>query len=142
VGFLPTFFPPEGRLGQTPVHAQPGPVDTLEEVIFEQASFPELQEDASLYPLLEAVMSRGAWAELGGVQGLPLATGAQHEEDGLQADAVILAGATAAEAMGVLVNGQQGLQLLPQNIRNAPRLGNRFGAHLLASCKAMPIQEL
>src|SRR5262245_48328565 len=71
VGFLPVFFPPEGRLGHAPVHRQPGPVDPLEEVVLQQAGLPEFQEDAGLDPLLEAVVGRGAGAELGGVQRLP-----------------------------------------------------------------------
>src|SRR5215468_9512503 len=47
VGFLPVFFPPEGCLGHAPVHAQPGPVDPLQAVVFEQAGLPHLEEDAS-----------------------------------------------------------------------------------------------
>src|SRR3954453_2176453 len=75
VGFLPVFFPPEGRLGHAPVHAQPGPVDAHEFVVGHQAGLPQRLEDAGLDPLLEAVMGRGSGAEAGGVQGLPLATG-------------------------------------------------------------------
>src|SRR5205085_10415397 len=82
VGFLPVFFPPEGRLGQAPVHRQPGPVQALQAVVFEQARLPHLQEDAGLDPLLEAVVGGRARAELGGIQRLPLAAGAQAEEDG------------------------------------------------------------
>src|SRR5947207_1134007 len=80
VGFLPVFFPPEGRLGHAPVHVQPRPVDALEEVVLQQAGLPELQEDAGRDPLLEAVVGGRAGAELGGVQRLPLAAGAQDVE--------------------------------------------------------------
>src|SRR4051812_16433441 len=77
VGFLPVFFPPEGSLGHAPVHAQPLPVDALAAVVFQQPALPQGQEDAVGDPLLEAVVRGGAGAELGGVQRLPLAAGAQ-----------------------------------------------------------------
>src|ERR1700730_688926 len=66
VGFLPVFFPPEGRLGHAATHTQPGPVDPLQAVVFEQAALPHLEEDARADILLEAVVGRGAGAELGG----------------------------------------------------------------------------
>src|SRR5262245_33239594 len=88
VGFLPVFFPPEGRLGHAPVHAQEGPVNADEAVVFEQALLPELEEDALLDPLLEAVVGGGAGAELGGIERLPLDAGAQDEEDGIGTNAV------------------------------------------------------
>src|SRR5438270_4883827 len=58
VGFLPVFFPPEGRLGHAPVHAQPGPVQAPQVVVGQQAGLPHGLEDAGLDPLLEAVMGR------------------------------------------------------------------------------------
>src|SRR2546421_1547897 len=73
VGFLPVFFPPEGRLGHAPVHRQPGPIDPLQTVILQQPGLPELPEDAGLNPFLKAVMGRGPRAEDGRVQGLPRA---------------------------------------------------------------------
>src|SRR5262245_9882325 len=83
VGFLPVFFPPEGRLGHAPVHAQPVPVDALHVVVDHQPGLPHLLEEPGLDPLLEAVVGGGAGAEVGGVQRLPLAAGAQDEEDGV-----------------------------------------------------------
>src|SRR6266853_6019026 len=56
VGFLPVFFPPEGRLGHAPVHTQPVPVDPLPVVVGHQAVLPQRQKDAGLDPLLEAVV--------------------------------------------------------------------------------------
>src|SRR5215471_8904490 len=88
VGFLPAFFPPEGCLGHAPVHAQPGPVNPHEVVVFEEARLPELQEDAGLDPLLKAVVGSRTGAELGGVQRLPRDAGAEDEEDGVGANAV------------------------------------------------------
>lgn len=113
MGFLPVFFPPEGRLGQAPVHAQPAPVDALEEVILQQASLPELQEDAGLHPQLKAVVGGGTGTEDGGVQRLPRAAGAQDVEDGVQAHPVGHRRPTAAEAMRIHSLGEQRLQLLP-----------------------------
>src|SRR5262249_59877716 len=71
VGFFPVFSPPEGRLGHAPVHRQPGPVDALPVVVGQQAGLPQRLEDPLLHPELEAVVSGGAGAEAGGVQGLP-----------------------------------------------------------------------
>src|SRR3954469_2062629 len=64
VGYLPVFFPPEGRLGHAPVHGQPGPVDALEVVVIEQPQLPELEEGAVGDPLLEAVVGGRGGAEL------------------------------------------------------------------------------
>src|SRR5215470_2862915 len=55
VGFLPVFFPPEGRLGHAPVQRQPGPVNALQAVVLQQPGLPQRQEDAVGDPLLEAV---------------------------------------------------------------------------------------
>lgn len=82
--------------------------------------FPEILEDAGLDPFLKAVVGGGSRAELGGVQGLPLAAGTQHEEDGLHADAVGLAWPTATEAVGVFMFGQQGSDGLPKIIGDSP----------------------
>src|SRR5262245_54936691 len=88
VGVLPVFFPPEGRLGHAPVHTQPPPVDALQAVVLQQALLPELEKDAGFDPFLEAVVGGGPGAELGGVEGLPLAAGAQDIEDGIGTNAV------------------------------------------------------
>src|SRR5439155_25556541 len=77
VGFFPVFFPPERRLGHAPVHRQPGPVNALQAVVLQQPGLPHLEEDAFADVFLEAVVGRGAGAEDGGAQGLPLAAGAE-----------------------------------------------------------------
>src|SRR5262249_32814063 len=105
VGFLPVFFPPKGCLGHAPVHAQPGPVDALPVVIGHQPRLPQGQEDALLYPALEAVMGGGAGAEAGDVDCLALAAGAEGEEDGLHAEVVGCGWLAAAEGMSVLALG-------------------------------------
>jgi hypothetical protein len=126
---LPVFFPPEGGLGHAPVHRQPGPIDPLPVVVGHQAVLPQFLKDARLDPLLKAVMGRGTGAELGGVQGLPLAAGAQHEKDGLHAEAVGRARPAAAEAVSVFVFGEQGGDGLPQIVGDAPSIGNRMFVH-------------
>src|SRR2546423_3618565 len=133
VGVLPVFFPPEGRLGHAPVHRQPGPVDALHVVVVQQPRLPELEEDAVGDPLLEAVVGGGGGAELGGVQRLPLAAGAQDVEDGVGADPVGGARAAAAEAVGVDVLGDAQLHQLPQFIGDAPILGDDGRIHDEAS---------
>jgi len=120
VGFLPVFFPPEGRLGHAPVQAQPGPVDLLEVVVFVKAHLPHLEEDALPDPLLEAVVGGGPGAELGGVQGLPLAASAEAEEDGIHADAVGGAGLATPEGVSVDAGGDADLDLGPEVIGDAP----------------------
>ena len=133
VGFLPVFSPPEGRLGHAPVHGQPGPVNAPQAVVLQQAHPPHLQEDAVAHPLLEAVVGGRAGAEAGGVEGLPLAAGAQAVEDGVHADAVGHARAAAAEAVGVLVAGDAQLDLGPQLVGDAPGVGDRLLGHGRAS---------
>ena len=129
VGFLPVFFPPEGRLGHAPVHAQPLPVDPFRTVIFEQPGLPQGQENAGLDPLLEAVVGGRTGAELGGVEGLPLAAAAQDEEDGVHAHPIGSAGSAAAEAVGVHMAGEVHLDLGPQIIGDAPVVGNGILVH-------------
>jgi len=133
---LPVFFPPQGRLGHAPVHAQPLPVDALKAVVFEQPRLPERQEDAGRGPLLEAVVGCGAGAELGGVEGLPLTAGAEDEEDGIHADAIGGAWPSTAEAMGVDVGGDVHLDLSPEVVGNAPIVGDRLCVHECAGKEA------
>jgi hypothetical protein len=134
VGFFPVFFPPEGRLGHAPVHRQPGPVDALQVVVVEQPQLPELEEDAVGDPLLEAVVGGGGGAELGGVQRLPLAAGAQDIEDGIGAHPVRGAGPAPAEAVGIHVLGDAQFHDVPQLSGDAPVLWDSGRIHDAASC--------
>jgi hypothetical protein len=129
VGFLPVFFPPEGCLGHAPVHTQPGPVDALQAIVVEQSHLPELEEDALLDPLLEAIVGGGPGTELGGVQGLPLATGAEDEEDGIGTDPVGGAWFAAAKGVRVRVFRDAYLHELPEFIRDTPVVGNGVRVH-------------
>jgi hypothetical protein len=75
-------------------------------VVRQQAVFPQGSENASLDPLLKAVVGGRAGAEAGRVQRFPLAAGAQDEQNGFHAYAVGRAWPAAAEAVGVVVFGK------------------------------------
>jgi hypothetical protein len=112
-------------------------------VVGQQARLPHPLEDTGRGPLLEAVMSRGAWAEPRGVQGLPLAAGAQDEEDGLHADAVGGARPAAAEAVRVFMFGQQLRDAVPEVVRDVPLVHDghihKTGVvHGYTSCMQLP----
>src|SRR5215510_12707830 len=139
VGLGPVFFPPEGCLGHAAVHAQPRPVDFLQVVVLQQASAPHLQEDAGLDPFLEAVVSGGAGAEDGGVEGFPRRAGAQVEEDGIHAHTVGGPRFAAAEAVGVHMFWEEPFDFLPEVIGDAPGFGtlkciHREAPRWLGSC--------
>jgi len=72
---------------------------------------------------LEAVVGGGAGAEDGGVQSLPRAAGAEHEEDGIHADAVRGAWLAAAETMRVDMLGEEALDLHPEIVGDTPGFG-------------------
>jgi hypothetical protein len=135
VGFLPVFFPPEGRLGHAPVHRQPRPVDALPVVVGQEACLPQRQEDTLLHPELEAVVGGGAGAEAGGVEGLPLATGAQDKEDGFHADAVGSGGFAAAEGMGVDPWRDEHGHGFPEVVADAPLVLNVRTFHVGGSAR-------
>jgi hypothetical protein len=80
------------------------------------AGNPECLEDTGLDPLLIAVMGGGLGAQVGLIQGFPLAAGAQDGEDGVGAAAVGGAGASAAKAMGLDVDGDERLKDSPEGI--------------------------
>jgi hypothetical protein len=133
VGFLPVFFPPERRLGHAAVQRQPGPVDAAPVVVGQQAGLPQGREDAGFDPLLEAVVDRGAGQEAGGVQGLPLAAGAQDVQDGLHAEAIVGPRPAAAEAVRVRVLGQQEFHALPEVVGDTPLIRDVAPGHRPAS---------
>jgi hypothetical protein len=129
VGFLPVFFSPERCLRHAPIHAQPFPVDGFQTIVFQQAFFPEFKEDTGAQPRLEAVMSSGPRAELGGIQRLPLATSPQDEEDGVHANTVRNARPATAKTMRVLVHRQQKFDFEPEFVRNPPGIGSGRSIH-------------
>jgi hypothetical protein len=129
VGFFPVFFPPEGCLGHAPVHRQPGPVDAFQVVVGHQTRLPQGLENAGFDPFLEAVVGGGSGAELGGIERLPLAAGAQDVQDGFHAEAIVLARAPAAEAMRVLVLGEEELNGCPEVVGDTPVVGDGTSVH-------------
>jgi hypothetical protein len=129
VGFFPVFFPPEGCLGHAPVHRQPGPVDALQVIVGHQTRLPQGLENAGFDPFLEAVVGGGSGAELGGIERLPLAAGAQDVQDGFHAQAIVLARAPAAEAMSVLVLGEEELHGCPEVVGDTPVVGDGTSVH-------------
>jgi hypothetical protein len=90
-------------------------------------------------------MGGGVRAEVRGIQGGPLAAGAQHVEDGVGTLAVGGARLAPAKAMGIPVLGQQALQQRPQGIRHA-KAGRYFvhgcsSASLAALCHALTVSN-
>jgi hypothetical protein len=65
---------------------------------------------------LEAIMGRGADAQLRGVQRFPLSAGPQDKPDRIGTAAIRDAVASAAEAVRIVMDGQYGLQDRPQRI--------------------------
>ena len=89
-------------------------------VVGQQARLPHLLEDTGRRPFLEAIMGGGTRTKAGGVQSLPLTARAEYEEDGLHAHVVGSTRPTAAEAMRVLVFGEQQSDAFPQVVRDMP----------------------
>src|SRR5712692_8405667 len=119
VGFGPVLFPPERCLRHRPVHRLIRPLNLPQFVVFLQAQRPELLEYPCLGPFLEAAMGSTAGAEVRRIQGIPLATGAQHEEDGVHGLAIIDTRAMTAQRMR-RSGRQQRLKLRPEDVRHAP----------------------
>lgn len=141
VGFLPVFFPPERRLGHTPVHTQPGPVNAFPVVIGQQAPLPHLLEDTRRDPFLEAIMGRGTRTKAGGAQGFPLTARAKHEENSLHANAVGSTRPTTAKAMRVFMLGEDQGDGVPQIIGDMPlihdgHIHKKGVSHGCTSCRA------
>src|SRR5207302_9307615 len=103
VGFLPTFSPPEPGLAQPPVGALPVPVDAAQLGAALQQHGPDAGEHAAAAPALEPAVDGAVVAETLG-QVVPLAAGAQAEEDAVQDAPPVGAGAAGRLGRGV---GQQ-----------------------------------
>jgi hypothetical protein len=69
-----------------------------------------------------------------------LAAGAQDEEDGVQADAVGGTGTAAAEAVRILVLGDQQGDSLPEVVGNSPGIGYGTFVHE-DTCEQRPAAE-
>lgn len=115
VGLGPLPFSPHRRFVHRAVHRLPTPVDPFGFVVGFQPQLPQLLEHARRAPLREASMGATAGADARGIQSIPLATRAQHEEDAIHGAPIRHPWAMTAQRMG-LAGGrrQQGLDLGPQ----------------------------
>jgi hypothetical protein len=129
VGFLPVFFPPKGRFGHAPIHAQPTPVDALYTVILQEACAPHFIEDPLFDPLLKTVVSRRTRTKPGRIQGFPLATRSQNKENRIHADAVGCTRTPAAKAVRVHMLRQQPFDFCPEIVRDPPVVRDLRGTH-------------
>jgi hypothetical protein len=137
VGLRPGFFPAQRRFGQRPVHRQPVPLDPTQFLKLLDSRVPELEEDAGFHPGLQALMCRRMRTQLGLVQGLPLAAGAQDVEDGLGAGPIGHPWTASAKAMPIDMLRQQGFEHRPQLIRNAESSGGAVLGRTLALALAL-----
>lgn len=133
VGFFPVFFPPEGCFGHAPVHAQPGPVQSVQAIVFKQPGFPHFEKHPGGDPFLKAIMGSGTRTNACGIQRFPLATGPQDEENTVHAFAVVGAWPTTAKPMGVAMFGQHHLDFFPEVVGNTPFVGGDRNFHACAS---------
>jgi hypothetical protein len=120
VGFLPVFFPPEPGLAQHPVGRLPPPIDRPEFVALLDQDGPDPLEDAVAAPPLEPTVHRAVVAEVLG-QPVPLAAGAEAEEDAVDGLPPVDAGPTAmplGRGRGVLPEDR--LDPLPEGIGDLP----------------------
>ena len=112
-GILAHLFPPKGGFGHRAVHRQPRPVNPPQGVIVQQALSPEGKEDVRLRPLLEAAMGGTTGTEARFVQRIPLAAGAEHEEDGIHGLPIIDTGTMTPQGVR-FARREQRLDALPQ----------------------------
>jgi hypothetical protein len=96
---------------------------------------PQFLKDAGRDPLLKAVVGRGFGTQVGLVQGLPLAAGAEDVENGVSAAAVGNARSPTAEAVRVEANGNKRLKDGPEGIRDAEAAGGWIIARALARAR-------
>jgi hypothetical protein len=96
------------------------------------SGIPEFQEDASLNPFLEAVMSRRFGTQVSVLEGVPLAASAQNVENGSGAAAIGDARSSSAEAVSVEAHGNERLKNSPEGVRDAEGGGGWIIASALA----------
>ena len=122
----PAGFPPERRLRHRAVRRQPTPVDALDRLVFGEPAPPELVKHAGRPPLLKAPVRGGRGAEPRRRERVPLAAGAQAEEDGVHRAAVIHARVVAPERVRLAGRQQRG-DLGPERIGRAPGAADANG---------------
>src|SRR6266545_277685 len=119
VGLGPVFSPTQRRFRQRAVEGLPLPLDPREFVVSKQAAVPEFPEHSRLGPFLEAAVGTALGAEAGGGQRIPLAAGAQHEENGVHGGSVVHPRVMTTERVGLSRRNQR-LDLCPKIVRDAP----------------------
>ena len=95
VGLGPVPVSPQRGLGHGPVPRLPLPVEADGGIVVQQSCLPQLLEDPSSLPLWKAIVHGAARAQAPR-QGLPLAAGPPHGEEGVQGLAVVHAGPPAS----------------------------------------------
>jgi len=121
VGLGPLFFPTQGGLGHRAIQGLPAPAQFLAAIVFQQAPLPQLQKNTGLGPLLKPPVGGGTGTDAGGVQGIPLTAGSQHEKDAIHGLAGVHGGVMTTQRMR-LAGRQQRLDLRPERIGNAPEI--------------------
>jgi hypothetical protein len=96
---------------------------------------PQPKEDLSFRPLLEAAMGGTTGADARLVQRIPLAAGAEHEENGIHRLAIINAGPMTPQRVR-FARGEEGLDTFPQLVRDPPITADFFRVvtHHVHSC--------
>src|SRR4051794_16727215 len=117
VGFLPTFFPPEPGLAQSPVGGLPLPVYGAEFVALVDQLLPDALHDPARGPALEPVMDGALGAELAR-QLLPLATRTHPEDDAVERPSPV--GVVAAGGLSRPEILEEGHDALPERIGHFP----------------------
>jgi len=121
-GVWPGVFSAQRRFGHRPVHAQPGPIYAFQFIELLHTRLPQLEKHPRRDPFLVTVVGGRTGAQLGFVEGFPLAASAQHVEDRIRTLPVGGAGPASSKAVRIHVNRQQRLQDGPQGVRN-PKTG-------------------
>jgi hypothetical protein len=74
-------------------------------------------ENPLLRPFLKAPMGGGTGTNPCGVQGIPLATGMQHEKNGIEHDTIILAFSASLAGVWILFGRNPWMNLCPKFVR-------------------------
>ena len=142
-GVRPYAFLRQRSLAHGAVNALPFPADTLHLVVFSQSGLPQTEEKAHPLPALKMRVHCAGTAEFAR-QRLPLATGAQHLNNGLKH----LPGwhRLTSRAWPTTINtpsrssdnGDKWFYLAPKRIRNSPRFDLRHPGTYLRPVCALP----
>lgn len=116
VGLGPLFFPCQRGFGHRTVHTQPLPIDPVQFVKAFQTALPEFHKDAFRFPFLKTGVGSRTRTEVRFIQSFPLTARPQHIENAIGTFSIRNTGTPPAEAMGILVNRQQGLEDCPERV--------------------------